>query len=82
MRGSYLVKAESLVNVSVETASDEVPGGRAQAEVVIPSEARGQDLVISLKGYVSTQHVIQQNTQAPNCQTFTCNKNTYLSPSH
>ena len=81
MRGSYLVKAESLVNVSVKTASDEIPGGRAEAEVVIPSEARGQDLVISLEGDIATQHVIQQNTQAPNCQTFTCKKNN-LSPSH
>ena len=86
MRGEYyyLVKAESLVNVSVETASNEVSGGRAEAEVVIPGEARGQGLLICLEGDVATQHVIEQDAQAPNSQTFTWNKNTNtkLIPSH
>ena len=85
MRGSYchyLVKAESLVNVSVETASDEVPGGRAEAEVVIPGEGRGQGLLICLEGDVTTEHVIEQDAQAPHSQSFTWNKNTNLIPSH
>ena len=85
MRGSYchyLVKAESLVNVSVETASNEISGGRAEAEVVIPGEARGQGLLICLEGDVATQHVIEQDAQAPHCQSFTWNKNTNWIPSH
>ena len=51
--------------VGSQTLAYQVPGGQGERQVGGPDQARPADLVVGGEGDVSTQHVVQEDSQGP-----------------
>ena len=75
--GEDLVNAKPGVGVPVQAASHQLPGARADAECgLVPGKLPRQDLLVSLEGDVSGEHVVQEDTQRPGGQALAWNVET------
>ena len=75
--GEDLVDAKPGVGVPVQAASHQLPGARADAECgLVPGKLPRQDLLVRLKGDVTGEHVVQEDTQRPGGQALAWNVET------
>ena len=75
--GEDLVDAKPSVGVPVQAAGNQLPGARADAECgLVPGKLPRQDLLVSLEGDVSGEHVVQEDTQRPGGQALAWNVET------
>merc|ERR1712156_949462 len=63
-----LRECQSLRSVHLQTATDQALDLLAKLQLWEPGEMSSADLSIALKGHVSADHVVEEDTQGPDCE--------------
>ena len=66
--GGDLVDVQPLVGVHLETATDQALHLLAELQLWEPCEMSSADLSIALKGHVSADYVVKEDSQGPDCE--------------
>ena len=67
-----LLQGRPSLGVPVQTAGHQLPGFVGDVDAVVPDQVTGTDLLVCLEGYVSVQHVVQEDPQAPHSEPGPC----------
>ena len=65
------VQSYSLFGQNCEAPLHQVHGGVGEAQVSVPGELAGAGVPVAGEGDVAAEHVIEEDTQGPDCQ-FVC----------
>ena len=58
--------------VPIQTAGHQLLGLRGDVDAVVPDQVTSTDLLVRLEGDVSVQHVVEEDSQAPDCEPGPC----------